>query len=262
MLGSPLRWVSAGVLAGALALTASLVFAQGVNSASNNGKSGNIGNQLDNGGSSLLSNVIYACVKSDGLRDGDPDDGRLLRLVAGHESCRRSEIKIRWNVTGPQGPQGVPGPPGFPGLPGPPGPPGSQGPAGPDGLQGLPGPQGIQGEPGPQGPAGPGNTITTFSATATCTLGANGSCLTTVSTPACPAGSVAVSCGSFLSAICNDGSNGISDSFINANNGCTVRAYNNISHGLCASLPPFIPPAVQTPNTFSVTALVRCLSVP
>jgi len=55
---------------------------------------------------------------------------------------------------------------------------------------------------------------------------------------------------------------GIADAFVNAANGCTVRAYNNISRGLCASLAPFIPPTVTTPNTFSVTAIVRCLNVP
>jgi hypothetical protein len=56
--------------------------------------------------------VIYACVKSDGIRDGDPNDGRLLRLIAATETCRRGEVKISWNAVGPQGPQGIQGPPG------------------------------------------------------------------------------------------------------------------------------------------------------
>src|ERR1700752_782768 len=58
------------------------------------------------------SEVIFACVKSDGLRDRDPDDGILVRLVAAQERCRRGEVKIHWNVTGPQGPQGLQGFPG------------------------------------------------------------------------------------------------------------------------------------------------------
>jgi hypothetical protein len=60
-----------------------------------------------------------------------------------------------------------------------------------------------------------------------------------------------VGCGTFVSVVCGDGSNGISDTFINSANGCTVRAYN-ILNGLCAATIP----------TFNVTVQARCLSVP
>src|SRR5262245_6485983 len=150
------------------------------------------------------SNVIYACVKSDGLHDGDPDDGFLVRLVAVQESCRRGEVKIHWNVVGPQGPQGIQGAPGLPGMPGaqgPIGPAGSQGPAGPAGAEGPRGLQGPEGPTGPQGPAGPGNTVTTVTASGACTPGANGTCVATVSAN-CPAGTAVVGCGSALSQLC------------------------------------------------------------
>jgi hypothetical protein len=80
--------------------------------------------------------VIYACVRL----DRDKDEGRLVRLVAADERCRRHETRIRWNVAGPAGPQG---------------PAGEQGPAGPPGPQGEAGPTGLQGEVGPTGPQGP-----------------------------------------------------------------------------------------------------------
>jgi hypothetical protein len=84
--------------------------------------------------------VIYACVRPDGLRDGTANDGRLLRLVGRNESCRRNEVKISWNVIGPQGPAGATGAAGAPGAPGAPG---------ADGLPGVAGPQGPTGPPGP-----------------------------------------------------------------------------------------------------------------
>jgi hypothetical protein len=85
--------------------------------------------------------------------------------------------------------------------------------------------------------------------------------LTTISTPSCPAGTVAIGCGAFLGAICNDGSNGLSDTFLNGANGCTVRAFNNISNGLCNGTQPFNV-AGTPPNSFNVTAIVRCINVP
>jgi hypothetical protein len=106
------------------------------------------------------SAVIYACVKSDGRRDGDPNDGLLLRLVDANQPCRRGEVRIQWNVLGPQGPQGAIGPQGLQGVQGAPGPqgpqgvPGVAGPIGPAGLQGPAGPAGSTGAEGPQGPAG------------------------------------------------------------------------------------------------------------
>lgn len=317
--------VAAGMIAGALWLASSSALAQGFNRAFDWSNTANGGN----------TNVISACVRRDGLRDRDSDDGRLVRLIAAHESCRRNEIKIHWNLVGPQGPpgpqgpQGLQGPPGLPGTQGIPGHPGASGPAGPlgpqgpqgiqgdpgaigaqgpqgalgppgatgpagpqgsqgpqglqgstgstgsqgpqgekgpagppgpDGLQGLPGPQGPEGPAGPagaQGPAGPGNTVTTASMMLpNCTPGMSGTCVTTV-TATCPAGSVPVGCGSFLSNLCSDGSNGISDTFISVSGGvlgCTVRAYNNIARGLCASsIPAFV---------FNVTVQARCLNVP
>ena len=53
--------------------------------------------------------VIYACVESDGIRDGDANDGRLLRMVTATEACRRREVKISWNQVGPAGPAGPQG---------------------------------------------------------------------------------------------------------------------------------------------------------
>ena len=73
--------------------------------------------------------VIYACVRLD--RDGDA--GKLARLVAEDEACKRNELRVKWNVTGPKGavgatgPAGATGPTGAMGPAGPAGPPGSQG---------------------------------------------------------------------------------------------------------------------------------------
>jgi Collagen triple helix repeat (20 copies) len=87
-----------------------------------------------------------------------------LRLVPGNVRCRRSEVRVRWNQSGPpgatgpegpQGPQGAQGPVGAAGARGPVGPQGATGPVGPQGVQGAPGPTGPQGDPGPQGGAGP-----------------------------------------------------------------------------------------------------------
>ena len=91
--------------------------------------------------------------------------------------------------------------------------------------------------------------MTTVAATGACTPGANGTCVTTVSAN-CPAGTAVVGCGSALTQLCTDGTNGISDTFINQTNGCTVRSYNNVAHGVCPSL------------TFSVLAQARCINTP
>ncbi len=80
--------------------------------------------------------VIYACVRM----DRDHDEGKLVRLVAANETCRRNEVRIHWNIAG---------------LPGPAGPAGSTGATGPAGATGPQGLQGLQGEPGPLGPTGP-----------------------------------------------------------------------------------------------------------
>jgi Collagen triple helix repeat (20 copies) len=83
-------------------------------------------------------------------RDDDDDDDDDRGNRAGE--CRRSEIAISWNQTGPAGPAGPPGPKGDTGERGPAGPAGPEGPAGP---AGPPGPQGETGETGPAGPPGP-----------------------------------------------------------------------------------------------------------
>jgi len=40
---------------------------------------------------------FYACVRMD--RDGD--EGRLTRLVAANEPCRRNEQRVHWGAAGP-----------------------------------------------------------------------------------------------------------------------------------------------------------------
>jgi hypothetical protein len=67
--------------------------------------------------------VFEACMRLD--KDGDA--GRLVRLVAADERCKKNETRIRWNATGPKGPQGPAGPQGATGATGATGP---QGPAG------------------------------------------------------------------------------------------------------------------------------------
>jgi hypothetical protein len=113
-------------------------------------------------GSPLFANVtyaqaqttIYACVHSDGDRDDDAEDGRLVRIVDAAEACKRRETRIHWNVTGPQGPAGPAGPMGPVGPRGANGPTGLTGPAGGIGPGGPMGPAGGTGPAGPTGPAG------------------------------------------------------------------------------------------------------------
>jgi hypothetical protein len=64
-----------------------------------------------------------------------------LRLIdpSAHQHCRRGELAVSWNQTGPQG---------APGL------------RGPRGVQGAQGSKGDTGTTGPQGPPGPGLTFT------------------------------------------------------------------------------------------------------
>jgi hypothetical protein len=73
--------------------------------------------------------VIHACVRMD--RDGDA--GKLARLVAENEACKRNEQRVTWSVAGPKGEPGAPGAAGAPGAPGPQGPQGSAGPSSPAG---------------------------------------------------------------------------------------------------------------------------------
>lgn len=110
--------------------------------------------------------VFYACVRL----DRDQDEGQM-RLVASAEPCRRNEVRIHWDVAGPQGPQG---PVGATGATGPQGPVGATGATGPQGSQGPAGPAGPQGPPGPPGVGTLFGTNTNQAAAGngqTCTLG-------------------------------------------------------------------------------------------
>lgn len=96
--------------------------------------------------------VISACVRM----DRDKEEGKVLRLVADSEMCKRNETRVSWKVEGPAGPVGPRGEQGERGPAGPIGPKGDTGAAGPEGPAGLPGlqgPAGPRGEMGPQGPA-------------------------------------------------------------------------------------------------------------
>jgi len=88
--------------------------------------------------SAQSGSVIYACVGAD----------TRIHLVSATELCKSNEVRVSWNVEGPQGPQGPAGPQGPQGATG------AQGPQGPQGQTGQTGPQGPQGEIGPQGPQG------------------------------------------------------------------------------------------------------------
>ena len=79
--------------------------------------------------------VIYACVRM----DRDASDGKLARLVAENEPCKRNETRVRWNVMGPKGDQGAQGATGAQGPQGEPGLPGVQGPQGPPGASPIAG---------------------------------------------------------------------------------------------------------------------------
>ncbi|HEU5211960.1 MAG TPA: lamin tail domain-containing protein [Gaiellaceae bacterium] len=68
-----------------------------------------------------------------------------LRVVTIAGKCRKNELWIAWNTSGPKG---DPGPPGPEGAAGPAGPPGAAGPAGAQGVDGPPGPVGPKGDPG------------------------------------------------------------------------------------------------------------------
>ena len=80
------------------------------------------------------ANRIHGCYKSEG------DSPGFLRIVGPNDTCRKNEMAIDWDITGPAGPQGPAGPAG------------PEGPQGPSGADGKQGPAGPQGPPGPQGP--------------------------------------------------------------------------------------------------------------
>jgi hypothetical protein len=77
-----------------------------------------------------------------------------LRVISEGQQCKKDEIDIFWNQTGPAGPAGATGPAGAPGAAGATGPAGAAGPAGPAGATGPAGAMGPVGATGPAGPAG------------------------------------------------------------------------------------------------------------
>src|SRR5688572_4287425 len=77
-----------------------------------------------------------------------------LRVISEGQQCRKDEVDIFWNQSGPAGQTGPTGPAGAPGAAGATGPAGAAGPAGPAGATGPAGPMGPAGATGPAGPAG------------------------------------------------------------------------------------------------------------
>jgi hypothetical protein len=78
-----------------------------------------------------------------------------LRVISEGQQCKKDEIDIFWNQTGPAGPAGATGPAGAPGAAGATGPAGAAGPAGATGPAGAMGPVGATGPAGPAGAMGP-----------------------------------------------------------------------------------------------------------
>ncbi len=91
--------------------------------------------------------VIHGCFNS--------TNGDLRVIDPTTEKCRKHELAIFWNQTGPPGPKGDRGPTGSQGPAGPAGPPGPKGDTGPAGPAGSQGPKGDTGAAGPTGPQGP-----------------------------------------------------------------------------------------------------------
>jgi hypothetical protein len=92
------------------------------------------------GGTAWAGGTFPSLVGADGTIDGCYQRwSGQLRVVAGDDECRKSEVAISWNERGSRGAAGVAGP---------------VGPAGPKGDQGSRGPAGADGAPGPAGPAG------------------------------------------------------------------------------------------------------------
>lgn len=92
--------------------------------------------------------VIHGCYQKNvgNLRVIDPTSG---------DRCRRPEIAVSWNHTGPRGPRGATGDTGPQGPKGDKGDTGAQGPQGAKGDTGAQGPKGDKGDPGAAGPQGP-----------------------------------------------------------------------------------------------------------
>ena len=105
-----------------------------------------IGNAVGGG------NVYTGCLRT--------KHGEIINIAMGTEpkgSCKRKQMQVSWNETGPTGPQGPKGNRGPKGNAGPAGPQGDPGPKGTKGDQGPdgdPGPKGPDGDPGPKGELG------------------------------------------------------------------------------------------------------------
>jgi hypothetical protein len=91
------------------------------------------------------SDVLYACL--------NPGNGGV-RVVAASETCRSTEVKVQWNVTGVAGPQGPQGPQGVPGATGQTGTTGETGATGQTGATGATGETGQTGATGATGETG------------------------------------------------------------------------------------------------------------
>jgi hypothetical protein len=103
-----------------------------------------------------LGGVAYATIPApDGTITAciDREDSSMRVIDAPTRKCStHDETTLRWNQTGPQGPQGERGPQG---VQGPDGPKGADGGKGADGARGPEGPRGPDGPQGPKGDAGP-----------------------------------------------------------------------------------------------------------
>ena len=88
--------------------------------------------------------LVHSCVNKDGE----------ITIVSAAAVCKKDEIALDWNITGPVGATGAGGAAGRDGRDGLPGATGPAGPAGRDGASGATGTQGPKGDTGPQGPAG------------------------------------------------------------------------------------------------------------
>jgi hypothetical protein len=153
--------------------------------------------------------------------------------------------------TGPQGDVGAIGPQGLKGDTGATGTPGAIGLQGPQGLTGA---TGSAGAAGATGLAAPRNTVTLAGtipgAVLNCTpMAPATSCVNTLITASCPVGMIPIGCGVFLSSVCPDGSNGVSDSYF-TNTSCVVQVYNRTAVGACG------------PLTYTLQAQAKCLNVP
>jgi hypothetical protein len=103
----------------------------------------------------LFGTAALAAIPGDGGVISGCYDKRsgALRVIDAQDSkkCTKSEVRLTWSQTGPQGSTGPAGPTGAVGPQGLPGSPGAPGAKGDPGPQGSPGAPGLPGIPGPRG---------------------------------------------------------------------------------------------------------------